>query len=437
MTGMSEAVMPIAGGMEIPLRFAPLGVGNIVPEQVFHHGAPQEEKSQWGQFEEYSQSIAAVAKSLGDGIERNSVVVGSSCPAKESSVFDRMSASDVEYVRTVEPSPQSVKAVEPSRVQTVEKPQAGAIESSRAEKPDIAEAVEVKVSEKPVVKAVEPSRVQTVEKPQSGAIESSRAEKPNIAESAEVKAFEKPIAKAVEPSRVQTVEKPQAGAIESPRTEKPNIAEAAEVKVSEKPIVKAVESPRTDQTKHGSVQELKIPGVETPEKAEAADSEDVIVRKAENVNDRAVEGLGVQVHEKSHGQESGKSGIQAADVAGVRMSQNVYVQTPERVSVSRLVETVVETMAVTPALATGGDGELRIRLKSDILDGSSVKMEVKGGELKIVVVPASRAAEEILLKAQESFQNQLAERVTAWRINVGIAAFDSRQSGRNKLEEES
>ena len=119
------------------------------------------------------------------------------------------------------------------------------------------------------------------------------------------------------------------------------------------------------------------------------------------------------------------------------MSQNVYVQTPERVSVSRLVETVVETMAVTPALATGGDGELRIRLKSDILDGSSVKMEVKGGELKIVVVPASRAAEEILLKAQESFQNQLAERVTAWRINVGIAAFDPRHGGRSKLEEES
>ena len=317
MTGMSEAVMPIAGGMEIPLRFAPLGVGNIVPEQVFHRGAPQEKKSQWGQFEEYSQSIATVAKSLGDGIEK-----------------------------------------------------------------------------KPIVKAVEPSRVQTVEKPQAGAIESSRAEKPDI-------------------------------------------AEAAEVKVSEKPIVKAVESPRTEQSKHGSVHELKISGVETPEKAEAADSEDVIVRKAENVNDRAVEGLGVQVHEKSHVQEFGKSDIQAADVVGVRMSQNVYVQTPERVSVSRLVETVVETMAVTPALATGGDGELRIRLKSDILDGSSVKMEVKGGELKIVVVPASRAAEEILLKAQESFQNQLAERVTAWRINVGIAAFDPRHGGRSKLAEES
>ena len=105
--------------------------------------------------------------------------------------------------------------------------------------------------------------------------------------------------------------------------------------------------------------------------------------------------------------------------------------------VSRLVETVVETIAVTPALSSGGDGEIRIQLKSDILDGSAIKFEVKNDELKIVVMPASRAAEEILLKAQESFQNQLAERVTAWRVNVGVAAYDLRHNGRNKMEEES
>jgi hypothetical protein len=52
-------------------------------------------------------------------------------------------------------------------------------------------------------------------------------------------------------------------------------------------------------------------------------------------------------------------------------------------------------------------------------------------------MPASRAAEEMLLKTQESFQNQLAERVTAWRVNVGVAAFNSRQNGRNEVEEES
>jgi hypothetical protein len=113
------------------------------------------------------------------------------------------------------------------------------------------------------------------------------------------------------------------------------------------------------------------------------------------------------------------------------------VQTPESVVVSHLVETVVETLAVTPTLSSTGEGEIRIQLKSDVLDGSSIKLEVKNGELKVVVEPASHIAEQILIKSQETFQNQLAERVTAWRVNVGIAAFDSRSILRRKLEEQS
>jgi hypothetical protein len=111
------------------------------------------------------------------------------------------------------------------------------------------------------------------------------------------------------------------------------------------------------------------------------------------------------------------------------------VQTPESVAVSHLVETVVETLAVTPTLSLTGEGEIHIKLKSDILDGSSIKIEVKNGELKVVVEPASRAAEEILLKSQEAFQNHLAERVTAWRINVGVATLDLRNNLKRKLEE--
>ena len=248
--------------------------------------------------------------------------------------------------------------------------------------------------------------------------ECPRAEKPDRAEAAGtkgsdavgMKGFDKPIEKGVEPSRAQTVQTSQAVAVEPPRAE---------------------------PSKQSSVQGLKIPIVETLKKAEVSDSEDIAFQKSQGVNDRAGEGAGVHVCDKSPVQESARADIQVADVVGVRMSQNIYVQTPERVILSRLVDTVVETMAVSPALSSGGDGELRIQLKSDILDGSSIRMEVRDGEFKIVVIPASRAAEEILLKSQEAFQNQLAERVTAWRINVGVAAFDPRHGGRSKLEEES
>jgi hypothetical protein len=49
-------------------------------------------------------------------------------------------------------------------------------------------------------------------------------------------------------------------------------------------------------------------------------------------------------------------------------------------------------------------------------------------------MPASRAAEEVLLKNSELFQAQLAERVANWRINVGVAALGQRAN--HKSEEE-
>jgi hypothetical protein len=130
-----------------------------------------------------------------------------------------------------------------------------------------------------------------------------------------------------------------------------------------------------------------------------------------------------------------KPEVSLIDITSARVSQNTVVQTHESTIVSRLVETVVETIAVTPSLLTSGEGEIRIQLKSDVLDGSSIRFEVKNGELKIIIEPVSRVAEEILLKSHEAFQNQLAERVTAWRINVGVATLDLRKNERRGLEE--
>ena len=380
MIGMREGIMPIVSGMDIPFPFVPPVDGKSVPEQVFFYWeTPQTEKVTWGQFRHCPQSIERAVRSLGDGIEKSSTAACSIRPAKALPVSDMTS--------------ETLPCAEN--------------ECPRAEKPDRAEAAGTKGSD-----------------------------------AVGMKGFDKPIEKGVEPSRAQTVQTSQAVAVEPPRAEPSKQSSVQGLKI---PIVEtlkksesvAAESPRAEPSKQSFVQGLKIPIVETLKKAEVSDSEDIAFQKSQGVNDRAGEGAGVHVCDKSPVQESARADIQVADVVGVRMSQNIYVQTPERVILSRLVDTVVETMAVSPALSSGGDGELRIQLKSDILDGSSIRMEVRDGEFKIVVIPASRAAEEILLKSQEAFQNQLAERVTAWRINVGVAAFDPRHGGRSKLEEES
>ena len=333
MTGMSEAVMPIVAGMEFPLPFAPVaGECFVSEERSFHHVDIESHKElpQWEQFGEYPESLASVAKSLGDRLEKSADVAD----------FEK---------------PVAIKDVVTPRVEMAKTPEVRTPESPRIETSEYAEAQE----------------------------------------------FEKPVAiKDVVTPRVETAKAPAA---------------------------RTPESLLPGEQKSALAQESKSPVAETPKETRVS-----VLDFA-----RAIESPSFQVSRKADVQEIEKSDIHAFDATALRMSENVHVQTPERVIAMRLVETVVETIAVTPALSSGGDGEIFIRLKSDILDGSSIRIEVKNGELKVVVVPASRTAEEILQKAQETFQNQLAERVTAWRVNVGVAAFDLRHNGRNRLEEES
>ena len=205
----------------------------------------------------------------------------------------------------------------------------------------------------------------------------------------EVKQPETPVREVSVDFRVEPFEVKETIAPETPRINKPEISQS--------------EAPRIEKPDHSQLKEIEKPVKEVLATSLAPADE--------------------------------KPEVTLVDIASARVSQNTVVQTPESAVVSRLVETVVETLAVTPTLSSTGEGEIHIKLKSDILDGSSIKIEVKNGELKVVVEPASRAAEEILLKSQEAFQNHLAERVTAWRINVGVATLDLRNNLKRKLEE--
>ncbi len=90
---------------------------------------------------------------------------------------------------------------------------------------------------------------------------------------------------------------------------------------------------------------------------------------------------------------------------------------------------VVSAIQVSPTLATTGVGEIRIELNHEILDGSTVRFEAKkGGELSITVHPATPDAARVLERHLETFQAQLAERVTAWRVSVGVSAWNPRMN---------
>ena len=233
----------------------------------------------------------------------------------------------------------------------------------------------------------------------------------------EVKEPETPFREVLVASRVTSSEVKEPIAPETSRVDKPEIVQTEASRI-EKPEISQLEAPRINKP--------EMSQLETP-----------LVGKPDHSQLKEIEKPVKEVVAPSLAPADEKPEVTLVDIASARVSQNTVVQTPESAVVSRLVETVVETLAVTPTLSSTGEGEIRIQLKSDILDGSSIKIEVKNGELKVVVEPASHTAEQILIKSQETFQNQLAERVTAWRVNVGIAAFDSRSGLRRRLEEQS
>ena len=376
MIGMSEAIAPVSVGMEFPLPLAPIGGESIEFVKSSHIPPMPKDIPQWEPFKEYSQSLPLVAKELGDRME------GKNVGTHVSRDRGREVCASLPVFEVKEPETPVRKVAVDSRVTSSETKETIAIETPRVDKPEISQ-LETPRIEKPEISQSEAPRIEKIEYTQ-------------------VKEFEKPVKDVVVASRVTSSEVKEPIAPETPRVDKPEISKLEAPRIN-KPEIVQTEASRIEKPEYTQLKEIEKPVKEVVAPSFAPADE--------------------------------KPEVTLVDIASARVSQNTVVQTPESAVVSRLVETVVETLAVTPTLSSTGEGEIHIKLKSDILDGSSIKIEVKNGELKIVVEPASRAAEEILLKSQEAFQNHLAERVTAWRINVGVAVLDLRNNLKRKLEE--
>ena len=82
---------------------------------------------------------------------------------------------------------------------------------------------------------------------------------------------------------------------------------------------------------------------------------------------------------------------------------------------------VAETISVTPALARG-DGEVVIRLKPTVLDGSEIRLEASGHAITVEISPATAEAAHAVERAQAKFAQQLSERLPSFQFTVAVVA---------------
>ena len=91
------------------------------------------------------------------------------------------------------------------------------------------------------------------------------------------------------------------------------------------------------------------------------------------------------------------------------------------------VEAVAETIRVSPDLATRGEGEIRIRLKPDVLDGTEIRLEAHGSDLTVAFHPATADTAALLERHAAELGQLLSARVVAWRVSVAVRGAASRR----------
>ena len=80
---------------------------------------------------------------------------------------------------------------------------------------------------------------------------------------------------------------------------------------------------------------------------------------------------------------------------------------------------VADTILVTPSLVQG-EGEVTIRLRPTVLDGSEIRLEAKGEAITVAITPASVEVQRLAEQSQARFTAELAERIPSFQIAVVI-----------------
>ena len=100
-------------------------------------------------------------------------------------------------------------------------------------------------------------------------------------------------------------------------------------------------------------------------------------------------------------------------------------------TVNEIVETVVDRISVTPTLAKG-EGEIRITLRPTVLDGSTVSLSAKGGELTVVVAPATPDAAHLASAALPRLEAALAAHAPAFH-HVAVVLATSKKGKSDEI----
>ena len=103
----------------------------------------------------------------------------------------------------------------------------------------------------------------------------------------------------------------------------------------------------------------------------------------------------------------------AASTASARTESIIEV-------VNNVAEAIADQILVTPSLVRG-EGQMIVRLKPEVLDGSEIHLSSESGTLAVEIVPSTQNAAKLATEAMPRLETALAEHVSAFRkISVSV-----------------
>ena len=307
----------------------------------------------------------------------------------------------------------------------------------------VAQGVETVVVEKPVIASdtpVAPVVPATPTAPVAQGVETVVGEKPVVeapVAPASPTTSTAPIAHASPDSRPATVaEVPVTPAtpVATPVVEAP-IASAAPVT----PVVEAPVAPVTQDSRPATIADAQV--VKTPDtqvvdtqvvKTPAAQVAETPVAKSEVASAKAVvSGKRIAAPEEvvviDLSQESARAATPLREAPFVAAAQQEIAASTASARTEAIVEVVnnvaeaiADQILVTPSLVRG-EGQMIVRLKPEVLDGSEIRLSSESGTLAVEVVPSTPNAAKLATEAMPRLETALAEHVSTFRqVSVSV-----------------
>ena len=241
---------------------------------------------------------------------------------------------------------------------------------------------------------------------------------------------ESPVAPDSRPATVATVQVTPASPVATPAVESP--AAPVATPVVESPVASAAPdsrpvtvaevsaSPAAPIAKSPVASSPVAPVVEAPvAKSEVAAARPVVAEKRTAAPEEVV------VIDLS--QESARAASplrEAPFVAAAQQEISASTASARTEAIVEVVSNVAEAIAgqilVTPSLVRG-EGQMIVRLKPEVLDGSEIRLSSESGTLAVEVVPSTPNAAKLATEAMPRLETALAEHVSAFRkISVSV-----------------